>query len=169
MLHAASADCDPAAGAAVFAAGLQSEQDALGAFINLLQAEQQVLVHGDAERLAQLAPDKAAHIDRLTRLGEQRKRHLSAQNLADSAQGMLAWMNRNLGFAAAVRTLWRELLARAESARQLNQSNGLLIENWLQQNRLKLAVLQSAAAADGVYRPDGQLRPLRSARSLDQA
>ena len=169
MLHAASADCGPAASAAGFAASLQAEQDALGAFISLLQAEQEVLVRGDAERLAELAPGKAAHIDLLTRLGEQRKRHLSSQGLADSAKGMLAWMNRNLGFAAAVRTLWRELLARAETARQLNQSNGLLIENWVQQNRLKLAVLQTAAAADGVYRPDGQLRPLRSARSLDQA
>lgn len=169
MLDAAAADCGAAGSAAGFAASLQAEQDALGAFIGLLQAEQEVLVRGDAERLAELAPGKAAQIDLLTRLGEQRKRHLASQDLADSAKGMPAWMKRNLGFAAAVRTLWRELLARAETARQLNQSNGLLIENWLQQNRLKLAVLQSAAAADGVYRPDGQLRPLRSARSLDQA
>ena len=67
-----------------------------------------------------------------------------------------------------MRKIWRELLAQAETARQINHSNGLLIESGLQQNRLKLAVLQTAAALDGVYRPDGQLRPLRSARSLSQ-
>lgn len=169
MLHGASTDGGVAASAAAFAAGLQAEQEALGSFISLLQSEQEMLVCGDAERLAALAPDKAAQIDLLTLLGEQRKRHLSAQNLADSADGMLAWMKRNLGFAAAVHKIWRELLTRAETAHQLNQSNGRLIENWLQRNRVKLAALQAAAFPDGVYRHDGQLRPLRSARSLDQA
>jgi len=139
MLSPASADPGPAANAAVFAAGLQAERDALGAFISLLQAEQEVLIHGDAERLAALAPDKAAQIDLFTLLGEQRRRHLAAQNLT-----------------------------RAESARQLNQNNGLLIESRLQQNRLKLAVLQTAAAADAVYRPDGQFGPLRSTRSFSR-
>ena len=163
------ADPGPAMGAAAFAAALQAEQEALGAFIRLLQTEQEMLVNGDADGLAALAPEKAAQIDLLTRLGEQRKRNLAAQNLTDSADGMLTWLSRNHGFTAAVRKIWRELLARAETAMQLNQSIGLLLESRLQQNRLKLAVLQSAAASDGLYRPDGQLRPLRSARSLNQA
>jgi len=168
MLRSASADAGPAASAAVFVAGLQDEQVALVDFTGLLQAEQDALVQGDADRLAELAADKAAKIELLTHLGELRSRHLAAQNLSASAEGMLSWLNRNPGFAAAVRKIWRELLARAETARQINQSNGLLIESRLQQNRLKLAVLQTAAAADGVYRSDGQLRPLRSARSLSQ-
>ncbi len=168
MLYAASPDADPAASAAVFVAGLQDEQTALIAFTSLLQAEQEALVQGDADRLAVVAADKAAQLDLLTHLGEQRSRHLTAQNLNGNAEGMLTWLNRNPGFAAAVRKIWRELLAQAETARQINHSNGLLIESRLQQNRLKLVVLQTAATADGVYRPDGQLRPLRSARSLSQ-
>jgi flagella synthesis protein FlgN len=166
MPNTKSADSHPAADAAAFAAGLQAEHEALGAFISLLEAEQEILVQGDAERLAALAPDKAAKIDLLAHLGEQRRRHLAAQNLNDSADGMLTWLGRNHGFAAAVRKIWRELLARAESARQLNQSNGLLIDNRLQQNRLKLSVLQTAAAGEGVYRADGQLGSLRSVRSF---
>jgi flagellar biosynthesis/type III secretory pathway chaperone len=168
MLRTASPDAGPAANAAVFVAGLQDEQIALVAFTSLLQAEQDALVQGNADRLAEFATDKAAQIELLTHLGEQRSRHLAAQNLNGSAEGMLTWLSRNPGFAAAVRKIWRELLAQAETARQLNHSNGLLIESGLQQNRLKLAVLQTAAALDGVYRPDGQLRPLRSARSLNQ-
>jgi flagella synthesis protein FlgN len=168
MLHPAPANASPAASAAAFAAGLQAEQEALGTFIGLLQTEQEILVQGDADGLAALAPQKATQIDLLTLLGEQRKRHLAAQNLSDSADGMLTWLNRNQGFAAAVRKIWRELLARAEKAQQINQSNGLLIDSRLEHNRLKLAVLHSAAASDGVYRPDGQLRPLRSARSFSQ-
>jgi flagella synthesis protein FlgN len=168
MLHTASTDAGPAASAAVFVAGLQDEQIALVAFTGLLQAEQDALVQGDADRLAELATGKAAKIELLTLLGELRSRHLSAQNLRGNAEGMLAWLKRNPGFATAVGKIWRELLAQAETARQINHSNGLLIESRLQQNRLKLSVLQTAAASDGVYRPDGQLRPLRSVRSLSQ-
>lgn len=168
MLHPAPANSAPAASAAAFAAGLQAEQEALGAFIGLLQTEQDILVQGDAERLAELVPAKTAQIDLLNHLGERRKREFAAQNLSDNAAGMLTWLSRNHGFAAAVGKIWRELLARAETARQLNQSNGLLIDSRLEHNRLKLAVLHTAAAADGVYRPDGQLRPLRSARSFSQ-
>lgn len=168
MLRTATHDAGPAASAAVFVAGLQDEQIALVAFTGLLQAEQDALVQGDAERLAELATDKAAQIELLTLLGELRSRHLAAQNLNGSAEGMLTWLSRNPGFGAAVRRIWRELLAQAETARQINHSNGLLIESRLQQNRLKLAVLQSAAASDGVYRSDGQLRRLRSARCLSQ-
>jgi len=168
MLRTASRDAGPAASAAGFASGLRDEQVALAAFADLLQAEQDALVQGDTERLAGLAADKAAKIELLSRLGEQRNRHLAAQNLSGNAEGMLAWLGRNPEFAAATGKVWRQLLAQAEAARQINQSNGVLIDNGLQQNRLKLAVLQTAASQDGVYRPDGQLRPLRSARFLSQ-
>jgi flagella synthesis protein FlgN len=168
MLRTASAHTGPAASAAGFVAGLQDEQIALVAITSLMQAEQDALVQGDADRLAALGADKAVRIERLTVLGEQRSRHLAAQNLGASAEGMLIWSNRNPGFAAHARKLWRELLTQAETARQINHSNGLLIESRLQQIRLKLAVLQTAAASDGVYRSNGQLRPLRSTRSLSQ-
>jgi len=168
MLRTVSQDAGPAANAEVFVAGLQDEQAALVAFTALLHAEQDALVKGDADRVAELARDKAARIDLLTHLGELRSRHLATQNLTGGADAMLTWVRRNPGFAAAVGKIWRELLAQAETARQVNHSNGLLIESRLQQNRLKLAVLQTAAASDGVYRSDGQLRPLRSARSLSQ-
>ena len=168
MLRTASPDAGPAASAAVFAAELQDEHSALVAFIRLLRAEQDALVQGDADRLAELATDKAAQLELLTHLGELRSRHLAAQNLGAGAEGMLTWLRRNPGFAAAVSKIWRELLAQAETAQQINQSNGILIDNRLQQNRLKLVVLQTAANSDGVYRQDGQLRPLRSTRSLSQ-
>jgi flagella synthesis protein FlgN len=168
MRHIAHADSGAAVSAAAFSEVLQAEHDALGAFIGLLQAEQDALVRGDADHLAVLSPDKAVHIDLLTRLGEQRKRHFAEQKLTDSASGMSTWLSRNRGLAAKVGTIWRELLVRAEKAQQLNQTNGVLIGSHLQQNRQKLAVLQTAAAADGIYRADGQLRPLRSARSISQ-
>ena len=169
MSHTTAAQSGPATSAAIFAAWLQAEYDALAGFIDLLRTEQEILIQGDAERLALLAPDKTAKIDLLTVLGEQRSGHLAAEGLSDGARGMQTWLSRNGGFAATVGKTWRELLARAETARQMNLINGLLIESGLRQNRLKLTALQNAAASDGVYRPDGQLRTLRSARALSQA
>lgn len=159
---------DAVANAAAFAAGLQDEKNALAAFTSLLLAEQEALVQGDADRLANLAGEKAAQLELLTHLGESRNRHLATQNLNPSAEGMLAWINRNPGFATAVKRIWQELLVQAENAQQINQSNGVLIETRLRQNHMRLTVLQTAAAPDGVYRPDGQLRPLRCARYLSQ-
>lgn len=169
MLRAAPVDAGPAASAAVFVAGLQDERAALLVLTGLLQAEQDALVEGDPDRLAQLAAEKSAQIDLLAHLGELRSRHLDSQGLSGSAEGMRAWLGRNPGFAAAVDKLWRELLAQAEKARAINDNIGLLIESRMQQTRLQLAVLQTAGgAAEGVYRPDGQLRALRSTRSFSQ-
>ena len=168
MLRAAPMRPHPATSAADFAADLQDEKIALVAFTGLLQSEQDALVQGDADRLAQLASQKATQLELLTHLGESRNRHLAAQNLNPNAEGMLAWLNRNPGFAAAIRKIWQELLAQAERAQQMNFNIGALIENRLQHNRLKLAVLQTAAAPEGVYRSDGQMRSLRSTRYLSQ-
>ena len=154
--------------AAEFAAGLKKEHAALAVFTRLLQAEQDALVQGDIDRLAELGNDKQVQLELLAYLGECRNRHLTKQNLNANAEGMMAWLNRNPGFAAAVRKIWQELLAQAQKAQQLNQQIGELIASRMQQNRLKLAVLQAAAAPDGVYRPDGQLRPLHNPRFLSQ-
>lgn len=161
-------DTGAAASAANFVTAIQDERVALHAFTELLEAEQDALVQGDADRLAELATQKASQLELLGHLGESRNRYLAAQNLNASADGMLAWLSRNPGFSAAVKKIWRELLLQAEKAQQINQNVGLLIETRLKQNRLKLSVLQSAASTDGVYRSDGQMRALRSTRSLSQ-
>lgn len=166
MLRPASKDTGPAASTADFVAGLQNEQAALITFTDLLRAEQDALVQGDVDRLGQLAVPKADQIELLGRLGERRSRHLAAQDLNGSAEGILAWLRRSVG--AAAEKIWQELLAQARAAQQINATNGLLIQSKLQQNRLKLAVLHTAADSGCVYRSDGQLGPLRGTKSLSQ-
>ncbi len=169
MPDTATVNPSPATSAEDFAQVLRAELDALGSFVSVLQAEQEILVQGDADRLAELMPDKSYKIELLTFLGQQRKRHLTSQDLTDSADGMLTWLRRNPGFAAAVRKIWKDLLSKAETARQLNESNGLLIETGLQQNHMKLAVLRNASASEGVYRADGRFGHLNNSRSFIQA
>jgi flagella synthesis protein FlgN len=153
---------------AAFAAVLQAEHDALGAFISLLQAEQEILIQGNADRLAAIAPEKSAQIDLLARLGQKRDHYLSDQNLPLSAAGVETWFSRYPAKTGALRKTWAESLRRAEMARQINISNGMLIETRMQQNRQKLTVLQSAVSSEHTYRPDGQLGPFRSGRQISR-
>jgi len=166
MISGSAGGLAPDSNSAAFAAMLQAEHDALGAFISLLQAEQEILVQGNADRLAAIAPEKSAQVDLLARLGQKRDRFLTDQNLALSAAGVETWLSRQPAIAVATRKIWHESLRRAEMARQLNISNGLLIDSRMQQNRQKLAVLQSAAGSDHVYHPNGQLGPFRSGRQI---
>jgi flagella synthesis protein FlgN len=168
MISSAAGSSAPDATAAVFAALLQTEHDTLGAFVSLLQAEQEILVQGDADRLAAIAPEKSAQIDLLTRLGQKRDRFLTDHHLALSAAGVETWLSRQATIAVELRRTWRETLRRAEMARQLNISNGLLIESRMQQNRQKITVLQTAVGSDNVYRPDGQLGAFRRGRAIGQ-
>ncbi|MCX7142630.1 MAG: flagellar protein FlgN [Proteobacteria bacterium] len=168
MAQGASGTSTQASSSAAFAAVLLAEHDALGAFISLLQAEQEILVHGDADRLAAIAPEKSAQIDLLTRVGQKRDRFLSDQKLPLSAHGVESWLKREPALAAATRKIWSESLRRAEMARQLNINNGMLIENRMQQNRQKLSVLQAAARPDNVYGSSGHMGPFRGGRAIGQ-
>lgn len=154
--------------AAAFSAILKAEQNSLAAFVGLLEVEQEALIRGDADGLAVLTNEKANKIDLLDRLSTQRRHYLAVQNLTASAEGMAIWLSCNPGFSATVSKVWRELLTLSETAWQINQNIGILIESRLQQNRLKLATLQSAVAPDRVYCPDGQLSTLSNTRPLRQ-
>ena len=110
MPHTQSADLGPAANAAKFVAAIQDEREALIAFTGLLEAEQDALIQGDADRVASLAAQKSSQIDLLSHLGKLRSGYLAAQNLDPGAEGMMAWLGRNPGFATAVKKIWQELL-----------------------------------------------------------
>jgi flagellar biosynthesis/type III secretory pathway chaperone len=162
-----SPSSENAASIAAFVAALRDEHLTLISFTNLLQAEQDALVVGDADKVAAMAADKAARIATLAHFNEQRNLHLNRLGLGATAQGMQAWLDRHPGVNKEAANAWRQLLAQAEAARQLNHDSGVLIENKLQQSRIKLAALQTTGASDSVYHADGRLAPLRSARTFN--
>jgi flagella synthesis protein FlgN len=162
MLQVASQDSQGAASATHFLAGLRDEKFALAALTDLLRSEQDALIQGDADRVAALAAEKEERIKALARLSEQRSSRLGSRGLNGGTEGMQAWIQGHPEHASLAKNAWRQLLAGAEVARQINQCNGVLIENKLKQNRLKLAVLQTKGALDGVYGSDGRLSLRRS-------
>jgi flagella synthesis protein FlgN len=106
--------------------------------------------------------EKEERIKVLARLTEQRTGCLTSQGLNGGTEGMQVWLRRHPEHAPVATKAWQQLLAGAEAARQINQCNGILIENKVKQNRIKLAVLQTKGALDGVYGSDGRLSLQRS-------
>lgn len=147
---------------AIHAVEIVTERNTLLAFLEVLQSEQDALVHGDAERVGALASEKADLVARLGQLGEECRHRLVSQALTADRDGMESFLRRNPGAAAA----WREVLSLAEKAQQLNQTNGLMINTRLGHTRQALAVLHSAADASGLYGPDGHPSTLTGGRQL---
>lgn len=134
-------------------------------FLVLLEKEQQALADGDVERLMPIAAEKTELFGRLAQLGESRGRALAAEGLAADRQGMESWLGRHPDQAGAKQD-WLALLAMAEKARALNQTNGKLIATRLAHNQQALATLMNAANQASLYGPDGQARPVGGGRSL---
>jgi flagellar biosynthesis/type III secretory pathway chaperone len=67
---------------------------------------------------------------------------------------------------ATAAAAWRYLLQLAQTARQLNRTNGEMIAARLQHNRQAFAALQSAAGAVSLYGPQGQTLGYSGGRPL---
>lgn len=138
---------------AEFVVNLQLEQDAIKAFIEILEKEQNALVQGNIENLDYLASQKTQIIKKLADLGDKRDQYLAGQGLSlDTECGN----NQLLSEDTLINTIWTELLQLAKTAKQLNQTNGTIISTRLQQSQQALAVLKSAAGNVSLYGPQGQ-------------
>ena len=142
--------------AANLSALLASEHDAIAAFTKLLQDEQQSLLHGEAERLLDFADRKSVVLLKLKQLGSIRNQCLAGQGLPADRDGVRAWLARNADPSAE--KSWDTLLRNADSARQLNETNGIIIRARLRHNQQALAALSGAVLATSLYGPDGGAR-----------
>ncbi len=144
---------------------LDEEAARLRDFLALLEREQQALAQGDIDRLLPLSAEKTELCAVLAQLGEARAKALAAAGLAAGRPGMESWIGRQPESGGARRN-WQALLAMADKARALNQTNGTLIATRLANNQLALAALMAAADQAALYGPDGQARPPGGGRFL---
>ena len=134
---------------------LQQEQAALDQFIELLQQEQAALVAADVDKLQSLSELKQQLSDHLNILAQQRVAQQERAGYSNDAAGTRAWLATQ---GSSVVEAWNKLLAAAQTARDLNQTNGQLIQTHMQHNQQALAVLLGAANRLDVYGADGQPR-----------
>lgn len=146
---------------------LSAERTALLNFVALLEREQGMLVENQTAELLKLSEQKSSDAHRLNKLAEARSTFLQ-KNIpqpvmtaqpAGRASGSMdtgtihSWLEKHSkdGLAA-----WKELLVLAERARQINKTNGELIQMKLRHNQQSLNVLNSAVNKANLYGPDGQ-------------
>ena len=157
-------------GNAVFdpVAGIANERDAIRVFIDVLQREQHALQQADVSVLLPLAAEKANHAQQLAELACAREQWLAVPDSLgnrDSMEGRLA------DYPAAAGA-WGELVHLAETAQQINEVNGILVNQRLRYNQQRLSALQAAVHGvhnDGLYGSDGQPQNFSGGRRLGES
>lgn len=150
------------------AATLTAESAAWQAFLTLLGEEEQALVDGAADRLAQLNASKLAQLQTLGSLARRRYDDLTAAGHAPDRAGMEAWLAQY--GQRAQRDNWQRLCELEGKAQAANQRIGALIDLRLASTRQALNVLIHAATThNGLYDQAGFAIAARSGKPLTAA
>jgi flagella synthesis protein FlgN len=131
-------------------------------FCELLEEERKALTGTQADRLPDIAKEKAALVGQLNQLETRRDTLLIKNGFAKGRSGIEAWL-ASLPNASSDRHRWTELLKLAAQARDGNETNGKLINILLKQNQDALSVLLSGGT-DSIYGADGQQRGLAAGK-----
>lgn len=145
---------------------LDAEIGAWQALLDILRDEEQALVRGDADRVAQITPIKLAQVDSIGSHIRARQTALAAAGHPASAAGMAAWIGKDPAQGARLRQLG-ELEAATQAA---NQRVGALVDMRLGAARQAMNVLVHAATrGNGLYDESGQAVAPRSGKPLSAA
>jgi len=157
-----------------FLLSLKREFEAFRQFHQILSAEHEALLNGDADELIGLAQRKNERVIELTQLAEARNQFLTEFVGSTNQIGMEIWLDSyDPADKNRAGKLWQDLIDLARTAKELNQSNGQLIHTRLAHNQEALSVLLGAnAGTSNLYGADGQAymaKPAGSGRPLGKA
>ena len=144
---------------------LDEEHKAAVQLLQLLKLEQTHLVEADIDALTALIEAKSKIVARMTELAKWRHRTLGDIGFEATETGMQAWLASSGEHAAAGKS-WTELLAVAQSAKELNRTNGLLINRHMTRNQNSLNILMGNPQGSNVYGPNGQASSKASSRGF---
>ncbi|MBL8476264.1 MAG: flagellar protein FlgN [Methyloversatilis sp.] len=160
---------EPAAQTAARLAALMTEETVtLRTALGHLHAERRALEAGEVDTLAVLAARKSEAYGRLAQLGDARTALLVRAG-SKSGRDDIEALFQSAPDWAACRQPFKELVALAREAHDLNQANGVLIRAQMKSSQQALAVLMSASEQASTYGPDGQSMARTTSRSLGSA
>ena len=139
---------------------LDEEHKAMISLNQILEQEQAHLIQADINGLDSLIEEKNRIVARMTELASARHQLLAAAGYAASDTGMQSWLDRK----GCHSDHWDALLSLAKSAREINRTNGLLINKHMTRNQQALDVLQGTAPSSNFYGPNGRATSQVSAR-----
>lgn len=133
---------------------LQIEQEihVMDGLLALIRKEQDLLIEARIQDMGQLIEQKAQHIATLAQLASRRHALLGEVGYAAEEAGMQDYLARHSD--PDLLAVWEQLIDRVRSARNLNNTNGLMINTQLGRYRSALDVLSGRSAS--LYGPDGQ-------------
>jgi flagella synthesis protein FlgN len=143
---------------------LADEKQVTSRLVAALQHEQDLLSgNGDADKIPEIINDKANIVANMATLADQRHKTLAALGFIAGENGMQSWIEQH--GSAEDKQVWEELFALAQSARELNRLNGLLIGKQMAINQNAMNILQGKSNGS-FYGPDGQSSLRSSGRPL---
>ncbi len=137
-----------------FVAAIKLERSTAQAFVELLEKEEDALIHRRIDELDMLASGKVRLAEKLEYLVKQRIRYLSFLGFSLDKVGMQLWLSKHAN--DEIQTIWDELIKFASEAQQINQTNGKVIMSQLQYSQRAYMALQGAAGNISLYGPKGQ-------------
>ena len=129
---------------------LHREHAATGLFLELLVQEAQAMTEGAFAELPGLAERKSHLAAQITLISTRRDAQQVAQGYGPGRRGADAAAAAG---DATLKAAWRELLARAAEAHELNHRNGVMVHTHLDFTRQTLNFLK--AGGQPLYGPDG--------------
>lgn len=134
---------------------LENETGLMREFLAILQDEARVLEEGAAEAaLTEITARKNQAADALARAAEERNAQLAALGFGADGPGLQAAAEEHAGLSQAR----RELLEITGQARALNESNGQIIEVFLDHNERTLETLRRLTGVGDIYDASGRKR-----------
>lgn len=137
------------------AAGLSDEQAVARHLVELLMQEQAHLISANIDALVIVTEEKTKLVAQLSGLGSSRYQALAACGHAPNETGMRDWVNSATDNSSAGES-WAALLALAESAKELNRINGMLISTHMVHTQTAINALNGNRKSSNFYGPDGQ-------------
>lgn len=132
-----------------------AENDAITAFVDVLEQEQAILKEGSPTDLPSVVAKKDQLSEKLALLAGRRNALLAQAGLSPDRPGMEAFCAQK-GSQAKLASQWATTLELASRAKELNRLNGALIGLRMQYNDRVLEALCNTSASQPLYGPDGQ-------------
>lgn len=155
----------PAAARTLFIQAIEAELDSLRRFRELLQREQELLIAGDTDALMGLVTRKSELHQQLQGQHDALAHLLGEHGIVPSPEAVRQLCEGLPGALAS----WDALLALGNEVRALNELNGSLIAERMQNNQAALSVLLAAADQPTLYDAGGTARPTGRGRHLGSA
>jgi len=145
---------------------LRTQGECAEELLSSLDAERKALAAGDAEQLDAITASKTSLLHQLDDLGRRQAdllRSLSFDPQSGGMQSALAWCDP----AGDIKRLQQRVLGQLGQCRQVNERNGVAVQQRLGYVRRALDVLHGAPpGSSDVYGPDGRTNSPSSSRLL---